>query len=192
MIAVCPREVPPLTRPVVDADDESDLIRRAQRRDQQAFEQLYRRHVGRVHALCRRMTADLTRAEELTQTVFIQLWEKLALFRGESAFTSWLHRLAVNTVLMDFRATHRREARVFGTDNPAMLEGPPLQPPPPGLRLDLDQAIARLPPQARTVFMLHDVEGYTHEEIASLMELETGTTKAQLHRARQLLREALQ
>jgi RNA polymerase sigma-70 factor (ECF subfamily) len=190
MIAVCPPEAFSLTRPVVDADDEAALIRRACERDQQAFAQLYRRHVGRVHAICRRMTADLPRAEELTQTVFVKLWEKLGLFRGESAFASWLHRLTVNTVLTEFRTTRRREARVFGTDDPAALETP-ATPSGAGLRLDLEQAIAGLPPRARVIFVLHDVEGYTHEEIARLLELETGTTKAQLHRARQLLQEAL-
>lgn len=190
MIAVYPHEVPLLTNPVVEADDEAELVRRARLRDQQAFAQLYRRHVGRVHALCRRMTGDIPRAEELTQAVFIKLWEKLGQFRGESAFTSWLHRLAVNTVLADFRATHRREARVFGTEDPAAWEKPTTSPGA-GLRLDLEQAIAALPSRARLVFVLHDIEGHTHEEIAAFLELQTGTTKAQLHRARQLLQEAL-
>lgn len=190
MIAVCPHEVPVLTSPVVEVDDDAELVRLARQRDQQAFARLYRRHAGRVHALCRRMTGDVPQAEELTQTVFVTLWDKLALFRGESAFTSWLHRLTVNTVLMDFRTTRRREARVFATDDPAGLETP-ATPPGAGLRLDLEQAIAALPPRARVVFVLHDVEGYTHGEIAALLELETGTTKAQLHRARQLLQEAL-
>lgn len=190
MTTVCPHETPVLTSPVVETDDDAELVRRARLRDQQAFARLYRRHVGRVHALCRRMTGDIPRAEELTQAVFIRLWEKLVLFRGESAFTSWLHRLTVNTVLMDFRTTRRREARVFGTDDPAALETP-ATPPGAGLRLDLEQAIAALPPRARIVFVLHDVEGHTHEEIATLLEIETGTTKAQLHRARQLLQEAL-
>jgi RNA polymerase sigma-70 factor, ECF subfamily len=180
-----------LTLPVEEPDQatEADLIRRAQQRDMPAFARLYRDHVGRVHALCRRMTGDPTRAEELTQTVFVTLWDKLPLFRGESSFASWLHRFAVNTVLMDFRSTRRREARVFGTEDPAIFETPIA--PRPGLQLDLEQAIAGLPPRARVVFVLHDVEGYTHEEIARLLDLETGTTKAQLHRARQLLQEAL-
>lgn len=191
MTALSPHETPPLSRSAVDADEESSLICRARERDQQAFAELYHRHVGRVHALCRRMTGNVARAEDLTQAVFIQLWRKIALFHGDSAFTSWLHRLTVNTVLMDFRATDRREARVFGTDDPRLLETPNSHSPPSGLRLDLEQAIARLPPKARAVFVLHDVEGYTHEEIASFMDLETGTTKAQLHRARKLLQEAL-
>ena len=189
MTAVCLPEPPPLSRSAVENDADSELIRRSRQRDQQAFAQLYHRHVGRVHALCRRMTGDIPHAEELTQAVFVKLWEKLDLFNGDSAFSTWLHRLAVNTVLTDFRTTRRREARVFGTDDPAALETP-VTPPKPGLRLDLEQAIAQLPPRARVVFVLHDVEGYTHEEIAALLELQTGTTKAQLHRARQLLQEA--
>ncbi|HWA24264.1 MAG TPA: sigma-70 family RNA polymerase sigma factor [Lacunisphaera sp.] len=190
MIAALAPETSALTRHVLATDEESDLIRRAQARDQQAFARLYRSHVGRIHALCRRMAGDVAHAEELTQTVFVTLWEKLSHFRGESAFSTWLHRLAVNTVLMDFRTTRRREARIFGTADPAALETPPPAASP-GARLDLEQAIAVLPPQARAVFVLHDVEGYTHEEIAGLLELQTGTTKAQLHRARQLLQEAL-
>lgn len=182
-------DLPPAV-PVVTEADEVELVRRARARDVRAFEQLYRRHVPRIHAVCRRLAADPRRAEDLTQTAFIQAWQKLPLFRGESSFLSWLHRLAVNTALMDFRSTRRREARVVGTEDPAALEAAPGSPPV-GVRLDLEAAIAALPPQARTVFVLHDVEGYTHEEIAGLMELQTGTTKAQLHRARQLLQEAL-
>jgi RNA polymerase sigma-70 factor (ECF subfamily) len=173
----------------VAPDYQTDLIERARRGDVGAFEQLYRRHVAHVHAVCLRLTADVRRAEEFTQTAFIQVWKKLPLFRRESAFATWLHRLAVNTVLMEFRAVRRREARVTGAEDPAALEtAPPACPA--GLRMDLEQAIATLPPRARTVFVLHDVEGYTHEEIATLLDLETGTSKAHLHRARQLLQEA--
>lgn len=171
-------------------DDERDFIRRAQERDATAFEHLYRTHVHRVYAVTLRMTANATRAEELTQKSFLLVWEKLPLFRGESAFSTWLHRLAVNTVLADLRAEQRRTARVFGTDDPAVHETP-TTPPPTGIRLDLEQAIAALPLQARTVFVLHDVEGWQHSEIAEKLGVATGTTKAQLHRARKLLQEAL-
>lgn len=190
MIAALPHDAPWLNPSVVVTDDEPALIAAARDGDLRAFEQLYRRHVPRVHATCLRLCADPRRAEELTQTAFITLWQKLPLFRGESAFSTWLHRLTVNTVLMDFRSARRREDRVFGVAEPAAVETPP-PPRPSGLRLDLEQAIATLPPQARTVFVLHDVEGHTHEEIARLLEVETGTTKSQLHRARQLLQEAL-
>ena len=181
---------PTLTPDVVSTDAEPDLVRRAQQRDTHAFASLYHAHVGRTYALCLRMTADASLAEELTQQAFIGAWQKLPDFRGESAFDSWLHRLAVNTVLMAFRSRSRLAARVLFTDDPAAHESPS-SPPPPGARLDLDAAIATLPPQARTVFVLHDVEGWQHHEIAGQLGIATGTSKAQLHRARQLLQEAL-
>jgi RNA polymerase sigma-70 factor (ECF subfamily) len=172
-------------------DEESDIVRRAQARDMDAFERLYRVHVPRVHAICLRMTANPTRAEELTQRAFLTVWEKLPLFRGESAFASWLHRVAVNTVLAELRAEHRRTQRVFGTEDPAAFETAQ-RAPAVGVRLDLEEAIAALPTQARAVFILHDVEGWQHNEIAAQLGVATGTSKAQLHRARKLLQEALQ
>jgi RNA polymerase sigma-70 factor, ECF subfamily len=174
-----------------DPNDEVSVVRQAQARDMEAFERLYRRHVGRVHAICLRMTANVTRAEEMTQKAFLTVWEKLPHFRGESAFSSWLHRIAVNTVLADFRAESRRRQRVFGTEDPAVFETAP-RAPSVGIRLDLEEAIAGLPPQARTIFVLHDVEGWQHDEIARELGVATGTSKAQLHRARKLLQEALQ
>lgn len=172
-------------------DAEADLIARAQGRDAQAFERLYRLHVRRVYAVCLRMLGNATRAEEMTQKAFICVWDKLPLFRGESAFSSWLHRVAVNTVLADLRAEQRRTRRVFGTEDPSVFEtATPASRP--GIRLDLDQAIGELPPQARAVFVLHDVEGWQHDEIARELGVAVGTTKAQLHRARKLLQEALQ
>jgi RNA polymerase sigma-70 factor, ECF subfamily len=170
--------------------DEHTLVHRAQRRDPIAFEQLYRSHVRRVYAICLRMSANLTRAEELTQKAFVTVWEKLPLFRGESAFSSWLHRIAVNTVLSDMRAEQRRARRVFGTEDPALFETAFISAPT-GARIDLEQAIATLPPHARTVFVLHDIEGWQHHEIAAELGVAVGTTKAQLHRARKLLQEAL-
>ena len=172
-------------------DAESEVVRRAQARDMQAFEHLYRLHVPRVHAICLRMTANPSRAEELTQRAFLTVWEKLPLFRGESAFASWLHRVAINTVLADLRAEHRRTQRVFGTEDPSVFETAP-RGPAVGVRLDLEEAIAALPTQARAVFVLHDVEGWQHDEIAAQLGVATGTSKAQLHRARKLLQEALQ
>lgn len=171
--------------------DESNVVRRAQARDLRAFESLYHLHVPRVYALCLRMTANVRRAEELTQKAFLTAWEKLPLFRRESAFSSWLHRVAVNTVLADIRAEQRRTQRVFATEDPAVFETA-CRAPSVGLRLDLEQAIARLPTQARAVFVLHDVEGWQHDEIARELGVATGTSKAQLHRARKLLQEALQ
>jgi RNA polymerase sigma-70 factor (ECF subfamily) len=137
------------------------------------------------------MSANVTRAEELTQKAFLTAWEKLPLFRRESAFSSWLHRIAVNTVLADIRAEQRRTRRVFATEDPSVFETASTAPAN-GLRLDLEQAIAHLPTQARAVFVLHDVEGWQHDEIARELGVATGTSKAQLHRARKLLQEALQ
>jgi RNA polymerase sigma-70 factor (ECF subfamily) len=165
------------------------VVRRAQAGDQEAFGDLYRAHAGRVYALCLRLEADAARAEELTQDVFVRAWERLASYRGESAFGTWLYRLAVNVVLGDRRSAWRRSKRVMVTGDPGALEGATEAPQ--GRNLDLEQAIAALPPGARTVFVLHDVEGYTHDEIASLSGIAEGTSKAQLFRARRLLREAL-
>ena len=186
------RVADPLTFVVTEnPDEEVRVVRQAQARDMEAFERLYRTHVERVHAICLRMTANVTRAEEMTQKAFLTVWQKLPLFRGESAFSSWLHRIAVNTVLADFRAESRRRQRVFGTEDPSVFETAP-RASCAGIRLDLEQAIAALPPQARTVFVLHDVEGWQHDEIARELGDATGTSKAQLHRARKLLQEALQ
>ncbi len=171
--------------------DPTDLIHRAQQGDRAAFEALYRAHAGRVYALCLRLTADAAQAEERTQDAFVRAWERLATFRGESAFSSWLYRLTVNEVLLGRRAERRREQRVVTTDDPAALERLRDATAGPGNALDLERAVAALPPGAREVFVLHDVEGYRHEEIAELTGIAVGTSKAQLFRARRLLREAL-
>ncbi|HEV8355615.1 MAG TPA: RNA polymerase sigma factor [Gemmatimonadales bacterium] len=169
----------------------SDLVRLAQAGDDEAFGALYRTHVGRVHALCLRLAGDAHAAAELTQDVFVRAWEALPSFRGESALGSWLHRLAVNVFLGERRMTGRRERRVMATGDPGALERP-VEQPAPGTRLDLEQAIAALPERARLVFVLHDVEGYQHGEIAQMAGIAEGTSKAQLFRARRLLREALE
>ena len=157
--------------------------------DRRAFERLYRANVDRVFSLCLRMAGDRAAAEELTQDVFVRAWEKLALFRGESAFSTWLHRLAVNVVLTARKSDGRRTAHHDGDD--ATVDTLPAPPLAPGDRMDLDGAIAKLPPGARRVFVLHDVEGYKHEEIAGFLGITSGGSKAQLHRARMLLRQAL-
>ncbi len=170
--------------------DERDLIRQAQARDTRAFEQLYHAHVSRVYAVCLRLTASVPAAEDLTQRTFVTAWQKLELFRSESAFSSWLYRIAVNVVFSEHRADQRRERRVFTTEEPADFEQAPPAPCT-GTKLDLEQAIAALPPQARAVFVLHDVEGWQHDEIGRQLGIADGTSKAQLHRARKLLQEAL-
>jgi RNA polymerase sigma-70 factor (ECF subfamily) len=173
------------------AADPTDLIHRAQRGDQAAFEALYRQQVGRVYAVCLRLTADRARAEELTQDTFVRAWERLGSFRGDSAFSSWLYRVAVNVVFLSQRAAGRRTRRVVTVADPGALERAPEDAGQSPGTLDLERAVASLPPGAREVFVLHDVEGYRHEEIARLTGIAVGTSKAQLFRARRLLREAL-
>ena len=158
--------------------------------DRRAFERLYRLHVSRVFSLCARMLNDRARAEELTQDVFVRAWEKLHLFRGEAAFGTWLHRMTVNVVLNARKSEGRLRSRCEDDDGDGM-DALPARPLAPGDRMDLDAAIAKLPRGARRVFILYDVEGYKHEEIAEMLGVTTGATKAQLHRARMLLRERL-
>jgi RNA polymerase sigma-70 factor, ECF subfamily len=166
------------------------LVRQAQAGDLVAFERLYRENERKVFGLCFRMSSDPALAEELTQEVFVRAWRKLSSFRGESAFSSWLYPLTVNVALSERRSRRRRDARIVATEDPASLERAPRSPAPEA-GFDLEKAMAALPPGARAVFVLHDVEGRTHEEIAQLLGLAPGTSKAQLHRARRLLREAL-
>ncbi len=153
--------------------------------DAHAFERLYRAHVARVHSLVRRMLGDED-AEEVTQDVFVRVWQKLGTFRGESAFGTWLHRLAVNVVLARRADLGTRRRRFHDDDAP--LELVSARPGSPEAVMDFEQALARLPEGARQVFVLHDVEGYRHEEIAQMLGLATGTSKSQLHRARMALR----
>jgi len=168
----------------------ASLVERAQQGERRAFESLYREHVGRVYALCLRMSGDAERAEELTQDVFVRAWTRLSSFRGDAAFGTWLHRIAVNAVLQKRRGDRRREQRVE-TRDALELEAPAARERT-AERMDLERAVATLPEGARAVFLLHDVQGYKHHEIADMMGLAVGTTKAQLHRARRLLREALE
>jgi len=167
-----------------------DLVAQARGGDFKAFEEIYRRNVGRVHSLCLRMTANRDRAEELTQEAFTRAWLKLSTFRGESGFPAWLHRVTVNVVIGDCRSRTRRLNResTMGDVEDLQRRAPTGVP---GLGLDLDGAIAQLPERARRVFVLHDVEGYRHEEVSRMLDIATGTSKAQLHRARKMLREAL-
>jgi RNA polymerase sigma factor (sigma-70 family) len=158
--------------------------------DTAAFERVYRAHLSRVFNLARRM-AGPDAAEELTQDVFVRAWQKLALFRGESSFATWLHRLAVNVIIERFRTLATTRDR-FLPDGEAVLDVAPARPSKHyDLGMDLETAIAELPEGARTVFVLHDVEGYRHEEIGGILGVSAGTSKSQLHRARQMLRTKL-
>ena len=201
--------VPPANEnPDRDADArlvDARLIERARAGDVDAFEHVYRKEVGRVYALCLRMTGEASRAREVTQSVFVRAWDRLASFRGDSQLSSWLHRIAVNEVLVEARTDRRRRARVVLAEDYAPEDAPEksgaLADAPTSLgvampedtetRIDLERAIAGLPPGARTVFVLHDIEGYRHEEISKMTGSAEGTLRAQLHRARKLLMEAL-
>lgn len=163
-------------------------VRHAQAGDTAAFERIYRRHAARIHTLCARMMTP-EEADDLTQEVFIRAWQKLGLFRGDSAFGTWLYRLAVNLVLAKRQTFATRRSRFDDGDPdviPIAARGER-----PDLRVDVEAAIRTLPPGARDVFVLHDVEGYTHEEIAGLLNVTAGTSKSQLHRARMSLRKYL-
>jgi RNA polymerase sigma-70 factor (ECF subfamily) len=167
-----------------------ELVKEAQTGNSRAFEALYRRLVGRIYALCLRMARDAHAAEELTQDVFVRAWERLGSFRGESQFTTWLHRLAVNVVLQEGRAKGRRESREELVEDPGLYLKQ-VKEDFPGTRMDLERAIASLPEGARTVLILRDVYGYKYEEIARMQGVALGTVKAQIHRARKMTRERL-
>lgn len=192
-VADSPENFAPKTA-AVQQNFDYQLAQRAASGEMPAFEELYQKHHRRVYSLCLRMTQNPPEAEDLTQEVFIQLFRKIGSFRGESAFTTWLHRLTVNQVLMHFRKRSNKDEKVTeegetpdqivpGTENPLAM--------PVVDRLALNKAIAALPPGYRTVFILHDVEGYEHEEIARMLRLSVGTSKSQLHKARMKLRNLL-
>ena len=173
-----------------DRSDDHALVRASIAGDTRAFERLYRAHVGRVHgAILRLVGMDRARAEELTQEAFIQAWRKLSSFRFDSAFSTWLYRLGVNTALMDLRG---KRDEVNADDAVLELAAGGEVPFCAGERGDLERAVSKLPPRARAVLVLHDVEGWKHEEIAAELGMAVGSSKAQLHRARGLLRTTLE
>jgi RNA polymerase sigma-70 factor, ECF subfamily len=182
---------PPLNRTPGPPPSSSDAVEvaLAASGDAHAFERLYRAHVARVHSLVRRMLGDED-ADEVTQDVFVRVWQKLGTFRGESAFGTWLHRLAVNVVLARRADLGTRRRRFHDDDEPLALIS--ARTAAPETTMDFEQALARLPDGARQVFVLHDVEGYRHEEIAGMLGLATGTSKSQLHRARMALRNHME
>ena len=175
-------------------ESDFDLAKRAAAGDGKAFEELYRRHYRRVYALTLRMMGNPTEAEDMTQDVFLQLYNKIGMFRGESAFTTWLHRMTVNQVLMYFRKKSTRSELltdegetpiqiVKGTEKPGTM--PVID------RISLERALQQLPPGYRTVFVLHDIEGYEHYEISDMLGIAEGTSKSQLHKARLKLRQLI-
>ncbi|MFZ4984307.1 MAG: RNA polymerase sigma factor [Blastocatellia bacterium] len=177
-----------------NAKSDYDLTQASAAGDMVAFEVLYERHQRRVYSLCLRMVANATEAEDLSQEVFVQLFRKVGSFRGESAFTTWLHRLTVNHVLMHFRkkgvrlekTTEEGEISEMQDVIQAVTEKPRFID-----RIALDKAISELPPGYRTVFVLHDVEGFEHEEVATMLGVSVGTSKSQLHKARMRLRDLI-
>ena len=171
-----------------------ELAQKSAAGDGDAFEQIYRRHFRRVYALCLRMLGDPTQAEDLTQDVFVNLFNKIGSFRGDSAFTTWLHRMTVNHVLMYFRkSSTRSELLTTEGETPVQIvRGTENQDKMPIVdRIALEKAISELPPGYRSVFVLHDVEGYEHEEIGRMLGCSTGTSKSQLHKARLKLRDLI-
>ena len=187
----------PLTLSPLTPDAGAPARARSAPDDVETFEALYRTHAPRVYALCLRLTADSAKARELTQDVFVRAWKALPDFRGDANITTWLHRIAVNAMLMQQRGDRRRLARiglagdVEEDDESSILDGR-VEAPDIASAIDLERAIAQLPPGVRRAFVLHDVEGYSHEEIARMTGLAAGTLRAQLHRARQLLMRMLQ
>jgi RNA polymerase sigma-70 factor, ECF subfamily len=179
---------------------EAEAIRLAQAGDAAAFEHLYGLHSRRVHALCLRMVGNPSDAEDLMQEAFLQLFRKIGTFRGESAFSTWLHRMTVNVVLMRLRKKTLPAASLEETTEPDEETGGPRKDiGAPDLRLsgavdrvNLERSIEKLPPGYRTVFVLHDVQGFEHNEIAGIMGCSVGNSKSQLHKARTRLRELLQ
>ena len=165
-----------------------DVVRRARQGDVDAFESIYRAHAPAVYGLCRRMTGDETRARELTQDAFVRAWERLAQFQGRSSLRTWLHRLTVNVILHSMRADKRHADRLTGFDEgfAALSRESGIEE-----QMDVDAAVAKLPANARMVFVLHDVEGYSHEEIAGMMHIASGTARAHLWRARRALIKVL-
>jgi RNA polymerase sigma-70 factor, ECF subfamily len=184
-------------KPQGDRLTEAEAIERAKQGDAEAFEILYNLHKRRVYSLCLRMTANTAEAEDLTQEAFLQLFRKLGTFRGESAFSTWLHRMAVNVVLMRLRkkglavvpleetieTEEEAPKKELGATDSVLAGSID--------RLQLERAIENLPPGYRTVFVLHDVEGYEHNEIAGIVGCSIGNSKSQLHKARMKLRDLL-
>jgi RNA polymerase sigma-70 factor (ECF subfamily) len=174
-------------------DEDSGLVRQARHGDEQAFEQLYRRHRNRVYGIIWRLCGgDPALAEDMLQEAFVRAWTKLESFRGDSRFSTWLYRLAVNVALSDRRMRVRRLERETALEGRAERMATGAKDVYADKNMDLEQAIAQLPERARTVLVLFDIEGYSHAEIAEIADMAVGSSKAQLHRARKLIREELE
>lgn len=173
---------------VKSPDEDAHLVKNAMNGSSDAFKELFMKNVSRIHSLCLRISADSYVAEELTQEVFIKAWEKLTSFKFESKFSSWLHSIAVNQFLMHLRSEKRNTDKVDAIKEEKDFYQSKLRQ---DSKIDLEKAIGKLPEQARAVLVLHDIEGYKHNEISEMMNIQPGTSKAHLHRARKILREEL-
>lgn len=181
-----------LNLPVADSNTEFDLVKKANEGDKTAFRQLFDFNSSRVYAFCLRLCANTDTAQELTQDTFIKAWEKLDSFRFQSKFSTWLHSIAMNEFLMHKRSQKRFFSRFVQTEDVIQYERfNETATRSHGENIDIERAISKLPRQARTVFVMHDIQGYQHNEISELINIEIGTSKAHLHRARKLLREEL-
>jgi RNA polymerase sigma-70 factor (ECF subfamily) len=187
------------TPPMAASASSAELVQRAQRGEEAAFAELFRSHWSRVYSVCLRMIGNTAEAEELTQEAFLQVFRKIQTFRGDSAFSTWLHRLSVNTVLMRLRKKRLVETPLesndtgdeseelqyeYGAPDPALLGSID--------RVNLGRAMSKLPPGYKQIFVLHDVQGYEHNEIATMLGVSIGSSKSQLHKARARLRTLLQ
>lgn len=168
--------------------DERALIKQAQRADARAFEALYKMHIDRVYGICLRMTGNVSEAEDCAQDAFIQAWNKMDKFRGDSAFSTWLHRIAVNSVLSRIRKAKREQDRITAVSDTGVAT---VTTGDTGELRDLSEAVDRLPEGARNVFVLHAIYGYSHDETGQMLGIATGTSKAQLHRAKRLMAQQL-
>jgi RNA polymerase sigma-70 factor (ECF subfamily) len=178
---------------------EAEAVRLARRGDARAFERVYQLHCRKVYGLCRRMARNFTEAEDLTQEAFLQVFRKIHTFRGESSFSTWLYRVAVNVVLMKLRRNHKTEISLEEINQPDEETGAPRE----SIaardlrlagvidRVNLQRAMDQLPPGCRTVFVLHDIEGHEHKEIAKILGCTAGNSKSQVHKARRRLRDVL-
>lgn len=172
--------------------NETELVRNARQGDGNGFKRLFEINVNRIYAFCLRMSANPQLAEEITQDVFVKAWENLHKFRGESKFSTWLHSIAVNEFLTQKRMQKRFMQRFTSTDDVLKYDRHGEKPEVHfNTNIDLENAISSLPEQAKMVLILHDIEGYKHKEIAEMINIEVGTSKAHLHRARKILREEL-
>ncbi len=174
----------------IDGTGTEQLVERAQGGDERAYRTLYEQTMPRVYAVCLRMCGDAERAEELTQDVFVKAWMGLSRFRGDSRFSTWLHRVAVNVVLEDRRTAARRRGREVLTDDWDRYDRAVVTTMP-GTKVDLERAIAELPEGAKQVLILRDVQGYKYREVAKMLDVAVGTVKAQVHRARKMVQAKL-